>query len=83
MIFWIRVAASPLLRLLTTSSAPSARVQPFALLCAIAAGFHATPFVADGQWSTIGSMNFDDPAMALDDDSTLMILDATICGQMS
>ena len=38
--------------------------------------------MADGQWSTIGSMNFDNRSMALNDESTLMILDPTIGGQM-
>jgi cardiolipin synthase A/B len=36
----------------------------------------------DGQWSTIGSMNFDNRSMALNDESTLMVLDATIGQQM-
>ena len=39
---------------------------------------HANTFVADGQWSTIGSMNFDNRSMALNDESTLIILDYTI-----
>ena len=43
---------------------------------------HAKTFVADGQWSTIGSMNFDNRSMALNDESTLMILDPTIGRQM-
>ena len=43
---------------------------------------HAKTFVADGQWSTIGSMNFDNRSMALNDESTLMILDASIGRQM-
>jgi cardiolipin synthase A/B len=43
---------------------------------------HAKTFVADGQWSTIGSMNFDNRSMALNDESTLMILDSTIGRQM-
>jgi cardiolipin synthase len=38
--------------------------------------------VADGQWSTIGSMNFDNRSMALNDESTLMILDPTVGRQM-
>ena len=38
--------------------------------------------MADGQWSTIGSMNFDNRSMALNDESTLMILDASIGRQM-
>jgi cardiolipin synthase A/B len=43
---------------------------------------HAKTFVADGQWSTIGSMNFDNRSMALNDESTLMILDLTVGRQM-
>jgi cardiolipin synthase len=43
---------------------------------------HAKTFVVDGQWSTIGSMNFDNRSMALNDESTLMILDSTIGRQM-
>ena len=44
---------------------------------------HAKAFVVDGQWSTIGSMNFDNRSMALNDESTLMILDPTIGRQMN
>lgn len=43
---------------------------------------HAKTFVVDGQWSTIGSMNFDNRSMALNDESTLMILDPTVGRQM-
>jgi cardiolipin synthase len=43
---------------------------------------HAKTFVADGEWSTIGSMNFDNRSMALNDESTLMVLDPTIGQQM-
>lgn len=43
---------------------------------------HAKTFVADGQWSTIGSMTFDNRSMALNDESTLMVLDSTIGRQM-
>src|SRR5688572_18867133 len=43
---------------------------------------HAKTFVVDGQWSTVGSMNFDNRSMALNDESTLMILDTTIGRQM-
>jgi cardiolipin synthase len=43
---------------------------------------HAKTFVVDGQWSTIGSMNFDNRSMALNDESTLMILDPAIGRQM-
>jgi cardiolipin synthase len=36
---------------------------------------HAKTFVVDGEWSAIGSMNFDNRSMALNDESTLMMLD--------
>jgi cardiolipin synthase A/B len=37
---------------------------------------HAKSFVVDGLWATIGSMNFDNRSMALNNESTLVILDA-------
>jgi cardiolipin synthase A/B len=43
---------------------------------------HSKPFVVDGEWSTIGSMNFDNRSMALNDESTLMVLDRTVGQQM-
>jgi cardiolipin synthase len=43
---------------------------------------HAKTFVADGEWSTIGSMNFDNRSMALNDEATLMVLDRDIGQQM-
>jgi cardiolipin synthase len=43
---------------------------------------HAKTFVVDKLWSTVGSMNFDNRSMALNDESTLMILDAAIGRQM-
>ena len=39
---------------------------------------HAKTFVVDGEWFTIGSMNFDNRSMALNDESTLMVLDRTL-----
>jgi cardiolipin synthase len=36
---------------------------------------HAKTFVVDGQWFTVGSMNFDNRSMALNDEATLMVLD--------
>lgn len=36
---------------------------------------HAKTFVVDGEWLTIGSMNFDNRSMALNDEATLMVLD--------
>lgn len=44
---------------------------------------HAKTFVVDGLWSTVGSMNFDNRSLALNDESTLMILDAGIGAQMN
>lgn len=43
---------------------------------------HAKTFVADGRWSTIGSMNFDNRSLALNDETTLVILDEEIGRQM-
>jgi cardiolipin synthase len=44
---------------------------------------HAKTFVVDGQWSTIGSMNFDNRSMALNDETNLMVLDRTVGEQMN
>jgi cardiolipin synthase A/B len=35
----------------------------------------AKTFVVDGEWFTVGSMNFDNRSMALNDEATLMVLD--------
>jgi len=43
---------------------------------------HAKTFVIDGEWLTIGSMNFDNRSMALNDEATLMVLDRTAGEQM-
>jgi cardiolipin synthase len=43
---------------------------------------HAKTFVIDGEWVTIGSMNFDNRPMALNDEATLMVRDRTIGRQM-
>jgi cardiolipin synthase len=43
---------------------------------------HAKTFVIDGEWATVGSMNFDNRSMALNDESTLMVWDPTIGRQM-
>jgi cardiolipin synthase len=43
---------------------------------------HAKVFVVDGIWSTVGSMNFDNRSMALNDEATLMVLDPGIGQQM-
>jgi cardiolipin synthase len=44
---------------------------------------HAKTFVVDGEWSTVGSMNFDNRSMALNDESTLMVLDRAIGDEMN
>jgi cardiolipin synthase len=36
---------------------------------------HAKTFVVDGEWFTVGTMNFDNRSMALNDEATLMVLD--------
>src|SRR5688500_5210770 len=38
---------------------------------------HAKTFVVDSEWFTVGSMNFDNRSMALNDEATLMVLDRT------
>ena len=43
---------------------------------------HAKTFVVDGEWSTIGSMNFDNRSLALNDEATLMVLDREVGGRM-
>ena len=44
---------------------------------------HAKTFVVDGAWSTVGSMNFDNRSMALNDEATLMVLDQAIGARMN
>jgi cardiolipin synthase len=44
---------------------------------------HAKTFVADGEWFTVGSMNFDNRSMALNDETTLMVLDRRLGGEMN
>lgn len=43
---------------------------------------HAKTFVVDGEWFTIGSMNFDNRSMALNDEATLMVLDRALGTEM-
>lgn len=43
---------------------------------------HAKTFVVDGEWATVGSMNFDNRSMAINDEATLMIRDRTIGRRM-
>jgi cardiolipin synthase A/B len=44
---------------------------------------HSKTFVVDGAWTTIGSMNFDNRSLALNDEATLMVLDPAIGQQMN
>ena len=37
---------------------------------------HAKTFVADGVWTSVGTMNFDNRSLALNDEATLMVLDS-------
>jgi cardiolipin synthase A/B len=43
---------------------------------------HAKTFVIDGEWATIGSMNFDNRSLALNNEATLMVRDRRIGQQM-
>jgi len=43
---------------------------------------HAKTFVADGIWSSVGTMNFDNRSLALNDEATLMVLDNHFGQQM-
>jgi cardiolipin synthase len=44
---------------------------------------HAKTFVIDGEWSTVGSMNFDNRSLALNNESTMMVLDAALGRRMN
>ena len=44
---------------------------------------HAKTFVVDGEWLTVGSMNFDNRSMALNDEATLMVLDRKLGAEMN
>ena len=44
---------------------------------------HAKTFVVDGAWSSIGTMNFDNRSLALNDEVTLMVLDAEFGRRMT
>ena len=44
---------------------------------------HAKTFVVDGHWSTIGTLNFDNRSLALNNESNLVVLDATIGNAMT
>lgn len=43
---------------------------------------HSKTIVADGMWSSIGSMNFDNRSMAFNNESNLVVLDSTFGAQM-
>jgi cardiolipin synthase A/B len=43
---------------------------------------HSKTIVADGIWSSIGSMNFDNRSMAFNDESNLVVLDTAFGAQM-
>jgi cardiolipin synthase A/B len=43
---------------------------------------HAKTFVVDGRWVSIGTMNFDNRSLSLNDESTLMVLDAAAGARM-
>lgn len=43
---------------------------------------HSKTFVVDGVWSTVGSLNFDNRSLAFNNESNLVMLDATLGAQM-
>lgn len=43
---------------------------------------HAKTFVVDGLWVSVGTMNFDNRSLALNDESTLMVLDSVVGRRM-
>jgi cardiolipin synthase len=43
---------------------------------------HAKTFVVDGEWTSVGTMNFDNRSLALNDESTLMVLDKAFGSHM-
>ena len=43
---------------------------------------HAKTLVVDGSWSTVGSMNFDNRSMVLNDESNLVVLDEKLGAQL-
>jgi cardiolipin synthase A/B len=43
---------------------------------------HAKSFVVDGIWSTVGSLNFDNRSMSLNNESNLVVLDEGIGREM-
>jgi cardiolipin synthase len=43
---------------------------------------HSKTIVADGVWSSVGSMNFDNRSMAFNNESNLVVLDGRFGAQM-
>lgn len=43
---------------------------------------HAKTFVVDGVWSSVGSMNFDNRSLAMNDEASIMVLDERLGAQM-
>ena len=43
---------------------------------------HAKTFVVDGMWVSVGTMNFDNRSLSLNDESTLMVLDRALGAEM-
>jgi cardiolipin synthase len=43
---------------------------------------HAKTFVADGRWVSVGTMNFDNRSLSLNDEVTLMVLDSALGQRM-
>ena len=43
---------------------------------------HAKAIVVDGRWSTVGSMNFDNHSLALNDESNLVVFDSAFGNKM-
>lgn len=43
---------------------------------------HAKTFVVDGRWSSVGTMNFDNRSLALNDECTLLVLDNSFGSRM-
>jgi cardiolipin synthase len=44
---------------------------------------HAKTFVVDGLWSSIGTLNFDNRSLALNNESNLVMLDASLGNAMT
>jgi cardiolipin synthase len=44
---------------------------------------HSKTFVVDGLWSSIGTLNFDNRSLALNNESNLLVLDETVGSEMT